>query len=137
MPALLSDSSARKTYEVCGFVRTRPELGRPDAQIVFVPFSMEIGPEAKFAFEPWHGIQIHGFQQWPESRGSIMIQSTDPTVQPVIKPDYFSTELDRRTVIDTVRYIRKLVQTSALQAFVADLPRARSSMLISARGRLR
>jgi choline dehydrogenase-like flavoprotein len=113
---LMSTSS----HEVCGFVKTRPDLERPDAQIVFAPFSLEIGPEAKFAFEPWHGIQIHGFQQRPESRGSIMIQSTDPAAQPAIKPNYFSAELDRRTVIDTVRYIRKLVQTSALQEFVAE-----------------
>lgn len=113
---LMSTSS----HEICGFIRTRPELERPDAQIVFAPFSLEVGPEAKFAFEPWHGIQIHGFQQRSESRGSIMIQSTDPTVQPAIKPNYLSTELDRRTIIDTVRYGRKLVQSSALQEFVAE-----------------
>ena len=113
---LMSTSS----HEVCGFVRTRPELDRPDAQIVFAPFSLESGPEAKFAFETWHGIQIHGFQQRPESQGSVMIQSADPAALPVIRPNYLSTELDRRTLIDTVRYIRRLAQAPALQEYVAE-----------------
>jgi choline dehydrogenase len=113
---LMSTSS----HEICGFIKTRPELDRPDAQIVFAPFSLESGPEAKFAFESWHGIQIHGFQQRPDSQGSIMIQSADPAAPPVIKPNYLSTELDRRTLIGTVRYIRRLVQSSALQEYVAE-----------------
>ena len=113
---LMSTSS----HEICGFIKTRPELERPDAQIVFAPFSLAIGLETKFAFEPGHGIQIHGFQQRPESQGSIMIQSVDPAVQPLIRPNYFSAELDRRTIIDTVRFIRRLVQSSALQEFVAE-----------------
>jgi choline dehydrogenase-like flavoprotein len=109
------------THEVCAFVKTRPELDRPDAQIVFAPISLvQGGEEAKFAFEPWHGIQIHGFQLRPESQGSIAIQSADPAEQPVIKPNYFSTGEDRRTVIDTLRYIRRLVESHALQDFVAQ-----------------
>lgn len=106
------------THEVCAFVRTRPDLDRPDAQIVFAPCSLFQGEEAKFEFEPWPGIQIHGFQQRPESCGSIMIQSSDPAQQPMIKPNYLSTELDRRTVIDAMRFIRKLVGQLALQKFI-------------------
>jgi choline dehydrogenase-like flavoprotein len=109
------------THEVCAFVRTRQELDRPDAQIVFAPISLvQGGEEAKFAFEPWHGIQIHGFQLRPESLGSVMIQSSDPAEQPVIKPNYFSAGEDRRTIIDTLRYIRRLVESPALQDFIAQ-----------------
>lgn len=114
---LMSTSS----HEVCEFVRTRPELDRPDAEIVFAPFSLvQGGDEAKFAFEPWHGIQIHGFQLRPESRGSIMIQSADPSVQPQIRPNYFSAEEDRRAVIDVVHCIRRLLKQPALEGFVAE-----------------
>ncbi|WP_321390656.1 GMC family oxidoreductase [Emcibacter sp.] len=114
---LMSTSS----HEVVGFVRTRPELDRPDAQVVFAPFSLvQGGEEAKFAFEPWHGIQIHGFQLRPESQGSVMIQSADPAVQPVIKPNYFDTENDRQTAINIVRYMRDLMKQPALQDFLAE-----------------
>jgi len=112
---LMSTSS----HEVCGFIRTRPELERPDAQVVFAPFSLvQGGEEAKFEFEPWHGIQIHGFQQRPESQGSVMIRSTDPAEQPTIRPNYFSTELDRRTAIDIVHSIRRLLAQPALQDYI-------------------
>jgi choline dehydrogenase-like flavoprotein len=111
---------ATSSHEICGFIRTRPELDRPDAQIVFAPFSLSVGPEAKFAFEPWHGIQIFGFQERPESQGSIMIRSADPADQPAIRPNYLSADVDRRAIIDTVRFMRRLVQTPALQAYVAE-----------------
>ncbi len=107
------------THEVWAFVRTRPELSRPDAEIVFAPISLvQGGEEAKFAFEPWHGIQIHGFQLRPESRGSVMIRSADPAEQPVIRAGYFATEEDRRCAIDTLKYIRTLVAQPALRDFI-------------------
>ena len=49
-----------------------------------------------------------------------MIQSADPAALPVIRPNYLSTELDRRTLIDTVRYIRRLAQAPALREYVAE-----------------
>jgi len=107
------------SHEVCGFIRTRPELDRPDAQIVFAPFSLvQGGEEAKFEFEPWPGIQIHGCQQRPESQGSVMISSADPGEQPTIKPNYFNTELDRRASIDIVHSIRRLLAQPALQDYI-------------------
>lgn len=114
---LMSTSS----HEVCAFVKTRPELERPDAQVVFAPISLEQGgEEAKFAFESWHGIQIHGFQLRPESRGSIMIRSADPAEDPVIKPNYFSTDLDREAAVEIIRYIRRLIFSPALEDFIAE-----------------
>jgi len=112
---LMSTSS----HEVWAFVRTRPELTRPDAEIVFAPISLvQGGEDAEFAFESWHGIQLHGFQLRPESQGSIMIRSSDPAEQPVIRPNYFSVEEDRRAAVDTLRYIRRIAEQPALQAFV-------------------
>lgn len=107
------------THEVIAFVRTDPELDRPDAQIVFAPISLaQGGEEAKFAFEDWPGIQIHGFQLRPESQGCVMIQSADPAEQPVIKPNYFSVEEDRRTIIGAMRKIRQLVESPLLDDFI-------------------
>ena len=109
------------SHEVIGFAKTRPGLDRPDAEIVFAPFSLvQGGEEAKFAFEPWHGIQMHGFQLRPESQGSVMIKSADPAEQPVIKPNYFATENDRQTAVNIVRYIRELLAQPALKDFVAE-----------------
>lgn len=114
---LMSTSS----HEVCAFVKTQPELDRPDAQIISAPFSLvPPGPEAKFAFESEHGMQFNGYQLRPESRGSIMIRSADPAEQPEIRPNYLSTEKDRRTLVNTVRYMRKLIQQADLQEYVSE-----------------
>ncbi len=111
---------AASSHEVCGFIKTRPDLDRCDAQIVFAPFSLAIGgAEAKFAFEDGHGIQFYGFQQRPESHGTIMIRSTDPADQPTIRPNYLSTETDRQTLISTVRFIRRIAEQPAMQQYIA------------------
>ncbi|KHK92934.1 GMC family oxidoreductase [Novosphingobium malaysiense] len=115
---------ACSSHEVAGFIRTRPDLDRPDAQIVYAPISLEQGDDAKFAFDKWHGIQIHGFQMRPESRGSVMIRSADPAEQPEIQANYLTEEEDRRVALATVRYIRDLVRTEPLASFIAseDVP---------------
>lgn len=115
---------ASSSHEVAGFIRTRPDLDRPDAQIVFAPISLEQGEDAKFAFDKWHGLQIHGFQMRPESRGSVMIRSADPAEQPEIQANYLTAEEDRRVAVATVRYIRELTRTAPLAGFVAaeDVP---------------
>lgn len=115
---------ATSSHEVCAFIRSRSELDRPDVQLISAPFSQvrKVGgePGAKFEFEPWPGMHILGYQMRPESQGSIMIRSRDPSEQPTIQPNYLSTELDQRTIIDTVRYIRKLYQQPSLQAYVEE-----------------
>jgi len=115
---------ASSSHEVAGFIRTRPDLDRPDAQIVYAPISLEQGEDAKFAFDKWHGIQIHGFQMRPESQGTVMIRSDDPAEQPEIRAGYLTAEEDRRAAIATVRYIRELVRTEPLAGYVAaeDVP---------------
>lgn len=109
------------SHNVGAFVRTRPELDRPDAQIIGAPFSLVIGTEAKFEFESIHGGILFGHQLRPESHGTIMIRSTDPAEQPSIRTNYLSEEIDRRTAIDTVRYMLRLLNQEAMKDYVQDV----------------
>lgn len=118
--AFRSGIMSTSSHNLCAFVKTRPELDRPDAQIMGAPFSLVISTEAKFEFESHHGGIFFGNQLRPESRGSIMIRSTDPMEQPQIKTNYLSAEIDRRTIIDTVRYMRKLLVQPAMQDYVKE-----------------
>ena len=115
---------ATSSHEVAGFIRSREGLDRADAQIVYAPISLEQGDDAKFAFDKWHGWQIHGFQLRPESQGTVMIRSADPAEQPEIRTNYLTAEEDRRVAVDTVRYIRDLVRTTPLADFIEaeDVP---------------
>ena len=53
----------------------------------------------------------------PESRGTCHIQSTDPKVPPAIKPNYLSTDGDRKVAADSLRHARRLMATQRLQEF--------------------
>jgi len=45
----------------------------------------------------------------PASRGSTHAQSPEPTKPPLIRPNYLSTEEDRRVAIDALRLTRRIV----------------------------
>ena len=68
------------------------------------------------------GDPLHGFPAFtasvcnlqPTSRGFVRLRSTDPADKPVIKPNYLSTDEDRRVAIDSIRVARKIVAQPAL-----------------------
>ncbi|MFZ5492632.1 MAG: GMC family oxidoreductase [Pseudomonadota bacterium] len=107
---------ATGSHDVVAFVRTRPELTRPDAELVMAPFSLMPG-KMTMAFEAGHGMQIFGYQLRPQSQGSVMIRSTDPADQPRIESAFFTADEDRAMSGRILRYIRNL----AAQAPLADL----------------
>jgi choline dehydrogenase-like flavoprotein len=101
---------------VLGFLKTRPELETPDIQIHFVPYHVvlnngkrELGPDA--------GITCTVYQCRPESLGSVHVKSADPSAYPAINFNFLDQELDRRTLIDGVRLIRRIVATKAMQEY--------------------
>ena len=113
---------AHSPYDVTAFVRTRPGLDRPDAQLVCGPMSMDLAAWEGFSkgikLEGQPGAQILGFGLRPESQGSVMIRSADPTTAPRIVHNYLTHEEDRKVAIATVRYMRKLIDQSALRPYV-------------------
>ena len=106
---------ATGSHDVVAFVRTSPELTRPDVELVMAPFSLAPG-KMSMAFEKAHGIQFFGYQLRPHSQGSVMIDSPDPAVAPRIRPAYLSADADRQMSGRILAYIRKL----AAQAPLAD-----------------
>ena len=108
---------ATGSHDVVGFFKTQPQLERPDAELVMAPFSLKPGAMS-MEFEKQHGIQFFGYQLRPESQGSVSIRSPDPAVDPQIRPNYLSAEVDRRTSAGIVRFIRALAAQPALSRFV-------------------
>jgi choline dehydrogenase-like flavoprotein len=110
---------ATSSHEVWAFVKTRPGLDRPDAQIFAAPFSLDRGAVG-MKFDDWHGMQLFGYPLRPESHGSVKIQSADPAVQPKIIPRYLTAEADKRTTVGVVHYMRRMFTQPALQAHIAE-----------------
>ena len=114
---------AAPPYDLSGFVRTRPNLDRPDAQLVACPFSMDVDSCGGFSdgikFEEQPGIQMLGYYLRPRSRGSVMLNPLAPEGPPVIDPNYLSHEYDREVAISIVRYIRNLFGQDPLKPYIA------------------
>jgi choline dehydrogenase-like flavoprotein len=62
----------------------------------------------------------------PTSRGAVRLRSADPADTPVIRPNYLSTEEDRRVAAQSIRVARRLAKAPALAPYrpVERLPGA-------------
>ena len=96
------------------FVKTRVGLENPDAQFHLVPYAFS-PTKRKLLAEP--GMTITVYQLRPESLGSIHIKSSDPLEAPAIRFNFLSNALDRQTLVDAVRFARRLVEAPAMDKF--------------------
>ncbi len=95
-----------------GFFKTRPELDMPDIQSHLVPYTIKNAKLRQLHDEP--GMTLACYQLRPESLGSIHIRSPDPRAQPAIRFNFLSDPLDRQTMIDGVRLLRRLAGAKAM-----------------------
>ncbi len=98
------------------FVRTRPELARPDAQIYFINFSTA---KRGGVLHPFSGFTVSVSQLQAESRGWVRIRSADPGAPPAIHYNYLATEGDRRMMVEGLKFARRLVNTPPMRGYVA------------------
>jgi choline dehydrogenase len=99
------------------FVRTRPELKRPDAQIYFINFSTA---KRGGVLHSHSGFTCSVSQLQVGSRGSVRIRSSDPSAAPAIRYNYLDTENDRRVMIEGLRVARRIANTAPLRDYVVD-----------------
>jgi len=96
------------------FLRSRPDLDRPDLQIHTVLAIMQDHGKVQVAKD---GFTFHVCQLRPESRGQIGLKSADPADDPAIFANYLSAEEDRRAIREGIRMIRKVAAQSALDPY--------------------
>ncbi|MFO1117222.1 MAG: GMC family oxidoreductase N-terminal domain-containing protein [Beijerinckiaceae bacterium] len=100
--------------QLCAFTRSSPEYETPNVEFHVQPLSLE-----KFG-EPLHSfgaITVSVCNLRPTSRGSIHARSADPSDAPVIRPNYLSTDEDRRVAADSLRLARRVVAAPALKKY--------------------
>src|SRR5436305_1977633 len=96
------------------FTRSDPRRERANIQYHVQPLSLD-----KF------GDPLHAFAAFtasaanlqPTSRGFVRLRSADPADQPVIQPNYLSTDEDRRVAADSIRLTRRIVAQPALASY--------------------
>jgi len=102
-------------HEVVAFVKTRPDLSRPNSQLGFTLLGTQ--PELDdIVVDPFDAVTIHQYYARPSSQGYCQIQSPDPDAAMLIDGNFLDTEEDRRNSIDTLRFADTLMKQPALAA---------------------
>ncbi|MFN0164197.1 MAG: GMC family oxidoreductase [Burkholderiales bacterium] len=116
------------------FMRSRPDLARPDVQLLFTPASYSQAKFGELEREP--GVTVAVCIAQPASRGSVMARSPDPAMHPVIQPNYLSAPADLQAIIAGMRRVREIFAAPAFGGCVVEElnpgPRATTDEAIAA-----
>jgi choline dehydrogenase len=96
------------------FTRSDPTRERANIQFHVQPLSLDKFGDPLHEF-PAFTASVCNLQ--PTSRGFVRLRSTDPADKPMIKPNYLSTDEDRRVAADSIRVARKIVAQPALARY--------------------
>ena len=104
-----------------GFMRSRPEVERPDLQLYFSPLSYtraEPGRRALLSPDAFPGFLLSAQPCRPTSRGHVRLRSRESEAAPMIVPASLSTEHDLDLMVEGARWLRRLAATPALAAVI-------------------
>ena len=90
------------------FWRTQPDLPAPDMQVFFS--IGEVHDDNDFAL----ALSL----MRPQNRGSVRLRAADPFVYPAIQPNYLDNASDMQIYVDSVRMVRRIVDTAPFVGFV-------------------
>jgi choline dehydrogenase len=115
---LFNKGPGRQNFLESGaFLRSRPDLDRPDLQIHTVLAIMQ--DHGKVVVER-DGFTFHVCQLRPESRGKVGLRSADPFDDPTILANYLAAEEDRRAMREGVKIARESAHQAALDPYRGD-----------------
>ena len=96
------------------FVRSAPEYETANIEFHFQPLSLDNWGDGLHRFEAFTASVCN---LRPSSRGSLHLSGPDATAQPDIRPNYLSTEEDRRVAVDSLKWARRIVSQPAMAAY--------------------
>ena len=105
--------AATNHFEAGAFVKSNPDEPYPNLMFHFLPLAIRYDGSAPTG---GHGYQVHVGPMYSESRGTVMIDSTDPRRKPKVQFNYLSTEKDRREWIEAVRTARRILNQPAFSS---------------------
>ncbi len=100
--------------EGAAFLKTSPELDRPDIQL---HFAIALVDDHARKLHYGHGYSCHICKLRPESRGTVGLHSADPFAAPAIDPNFLSDDRDLQTMIKGARMMRDIMQAPALAPY--------------------
>lgn len=106
-----------------GFVRSRPDLARPDTQLymqAISTFTAQKGTRPLLEPDPFPGYAIGMSSCRPEARGTCLVRSADPFAAPAIRPNAYGAESDLEAMLAGVKVIRRIAAQPALREITVE-----------------
>mgnify|MGYP002630915613 CR=1 FL=1 len=97
--------------EGAAFIKTAPDLARPDIQLHFVIAMVD---DHARKLHMGYGFSCHVCVLRPKSRGEVGLIDADPKSPPRINPRYLSDPEDEKIMLKGVHKMRKILQAPAL-----------------------
>jgi choline dehydrogenase len=103
------------------FARSDPSFETANIEYHVQPLSLDRFGEP---LHPFPAITLSVCNLRPESRGSVHLASADPRKHPEIRPNYLSTESDRKVAADSIRLTRRIMTSNTMSRYspVEHLP---------------
>src|SRR5699024_10375551 len=108
---------ATTNFKSGAFIRTRPGIQHPDAQLTFMPTAVKPGTED---LVPGHAFQVHIDLMRPTSMGHVKLRSANPADAPEVLFNYLQTERDREDMRAAARCVREIIGQAAFDDFRGD-----------------
>ena len=105
--------------EAGAFIRTLPEMRRPDLQLHFVIGMVD---NHNRTYHWGHGMSCHATALRPASRGTVRLASRDMSDAPMIDPAFFSDESDLDTLVRGFKWVRKIFAQPAFAGYAGADP---------------
>jgi choline dehydrogenase len=107
-----SFSQFGKAPEGLAFIKTQQDLPEPDIQLLAAPFFLNL-PRVP----PGKGYTVIIALVSPQSRGRLMLRSSDPTVHPALFANYLANQEDLQKLVKGIKLVQRLNHTKALAPF--------------------
>ena len=101
---------ASNAAEAGGFIRSQPQLDRPDVQYTFM-VGMKDNPRT---LPRRHGYFLHMAVLRPATRGRVELASRDPAARPVLHPEFLEDRRDVTTLMHALCEARRIASIPAL-----------------------
>ncbi|ABE29394.1 alcohol dehydrogenase acceptor [Paraburkholderia xenovorans LB400] len=102
--------------EAGGFVRTLPELDRPDIQLTFVATIKK----SVYKMPRTHGMMLMVHLMRPRTRGRIRLTSSSIQDKPELHPRFLDDPEDLQTLLRGVHQARRILGTKAFAPYVGE-----------------
>ena len=106
---------ASSLFETGGFWHADPDARSPDIQF---HLGLGTGIEHGVVSMPQGGVTLNSCYLHPRSRGTVRLQSADPSVAPLIDPNYLQDPHDRAMSVEGLKLTQRILSQDALKPFI-------------------